>query len=117
MSYGPVLKWQVGIASGASSSSIIDLGGKSFTKMAVNYATMSTGMVLSVFGAINSTTTYSLINQLIANTATVVYQPLQIATAVTAGWAMFNAPPFNYIQLVGTGVVSGGASFNVLFFD
>lgn len=118
MSYGPVQVWQVGVASGASTSSFLDLGGKSYTKLAVNYVTMSTGMVVNVFGCPTSAGTYLQCNQLVTNTATVVYQPLQIATAVSgSGWAIFDAPPFRYIELVCTGVVSGGVSFTVQAFD
>ncbi len=118
MSYGPLKVWNVGVASGASTSSFIDLGDKSYTKLAVNYVTMSTGMVVNVFGCPASAGTYLLVNQLITNTATVVYQPMQIATAVSgSGWAVFEAPPFRYVQLVCTGVVSGGVSFTVHAFD
>lgn len=118
MSYGPAQVWTCGVASGASTSSYIDLGGKSYTKMAVNYVTMSTGMVVNVFGCQTSNGTYLQVNQLVTNTATVVYQPTQIATAVSgSGWAVFDAPPFRYIQLVCTGVVSGGVSFTVMAFD
>ncbi len=118
MSYGPAQQWNVGVASGASTSSFIDLGGKSYTRMAVNYVTMSTGMVVNVFGCPTATGTYLQANQLVESTATVVYQPYQINTAVSgSGWAVFSSPPFRYIQLVCTGVVSGGVSFTVMAFD
>jgi hypothetical protein len=110
--------WQVGVASGASTSSYIDLGGKSYTKLAINYVTMSTGTVVNIFGSPTASGTYLQVNSLIATTATVAYQPYQIATSVSgSGWAVVDAPPFRYIQLVCTGVVSGGVSFTVQAFD
>lgn len=120
MSYWPVRMWQVGIASGASTSSYIDMGGKSYTQMAVNYVTMSTGMIVGVYGSpvTDGTIPFAQVNGLVTNTATVAYQKLQIVTAVSgSGWAVFNCPPFPYLQFVGTGVVSGGASFTIMAFD
>ncbi len=83
-----------------------------------NYVTMSTGMVVNVFGSPTSSATFLQVNNLVPSTATVVYQPVQIATAVSgSGWAVFECPPFQYLQLACTGVVSGGVSFTVLVFD
>ncbi len=118
MSYGPKQVFTVEVASGASTSSFIDLGDKSYSEIAVNYVTMSTGMVVNVFGCPASAGTYLQVNQLITNTATVVYQPMQIPTSVSgSGWAVFACPPFRYIKFVCTGVVSGGVSFTAIAAD
>lgn len=116
MSYGPVKVFSVGIASGASTSSYMDLG-KSNTRMAVKYVTMSTGCVVSVFGSESATGTYLPVFQLVPSTATVALQAVQIATGASGGWGVIEAVPFQYIQLVTTAVVSGGVSFTVLTSD
>lgn len=118
MSYGPMQTYYAGIASGASTSSYIDLGGKSYTKLAVNYVTMSTGALVSVYGSPTATGTFLQVNQLVPSTATVAYQALQIATSVSgSGWAVFDAPPFRYLEFITSAVVSGGVSFTIHAFD
>jgi len=117
VSYGPVQVYNVGIASGASTSSFIDLGGKSYTWMSVGYVTMSTGALVSVYGCDTSTGTFKPVQNLVTNTSTVAYQSLQIPTSTSGSWAGFEAPPFRYIQLVASAVVSGGVSFTVLASD
>ncbi len=112
MSYGPVQAFTVGVASGASTSSYIDLG-KSFTKLAVYYVTMTTGSVVSVFGCPTVDGTYLPVQERVS-TSSVQYQTVQLPTSVSGSWAMIDAPPFRYIQLVTTATVVGGVSFTVV---
>lgn len=117
MSNGPCQVFSVGAASGASLSSVLDLGGKSYTQFAVNYATMSTGAVVTVYGSPTSTGTFKQVNVRVATT-TAQYAALQIATAVSgSGWAVFEAPPFQYLKFGTDAVVSGGVSYTVLAYD
>jgi hypothetical protein len=116
VSYGPVKAFTVGIASGAATSSVLDLG-KSYSQMAVGYVTMSTGAAVSVYGAESATATPKPVVTLVPATATVAYQSLQIATSTSGSWAQFEAPPFQYVQFVTSAVVSGGVSFTVLVRD
>jgi hypothetical protein len=117
MSYGPKQVFQVGTASGASTSSFIDFGDKSFGYLAIYAVTMSTGALVSLYGAASSNGTYSPIQIRVPNTATVAYQNLQIPTASSGSWITMEAPPFRYIQLITSAVVSGGVSYTVIGSD
>lgn len=117
MSYGPVKVFNVGTASGASTSSFLDMGGKSYTEMAVKYTTMSTGALVSVYGCDTSTGTFQPVQVLVTTTATVAYQNLQIPTSTSGGWAVFQTPPFPYLRFVTSAVVSGGVSYTVICSD
>ena len=116
MSYGPQQVFYAGIASGASTSSSIDLGGKSYTKLAVNFVTMSTGAEVTVYGAASESATYYAIHERV-NTATMQYQHLKVTTGTSAGWALIDAPPMQYLKFITSAVVSGGVSFTVLAYD
>ncbi len=115
MSYGPIQAFQCCIASGASTSSYIDLG-KSYTDMALSYVTMSTGSVVSVFGCDTATGTYLPVLERVS-TSSVQYQAVQFPTSVSGSWGIFKAPPFRYIEFCTTAVVSGGVSFTVICRD
>lgn len=115
MSFGPIQAFYPGIASGASTSGYFDLG-KSCTDLAVTYVTMSTGALVSVYGCDTSTGTFLPVT-LRQATATTQYQGLTIPTTTSGAWAIFTAPPFRYLQLVTSAVVSGGVSFTVLSKD
>jgi len=117
MSYGPTQVWECGAASGASTSSYIDMGDKSYNRLALKYVTMSTGALVTVFGCNTSDGTYLPVRRLVENTATVAYQNLAIATSVSGGWGMFPAPPFRYLQFVTSAVVSGGVSYTIMGSD
>lgn len=116
MSQGPVQVYSVGIASGASTSSYVDLGGKSYTKLAVNAVTMSTGAAITVYGCDTATGTYYPILERV-NTAPVQHQAVTIATTTSGGWAMLEPMPFRYVQFITSAVVSGGVSFTILAQD
>lgn len=117
MSNGPCQVFYTGAASGASLSSYLDFGGKSYTKFAVNYATMSTGAVVTVYGAASASGTYKQVNVRV-NTSTAQYAALQIPSSVSgSGWAVFDSVPFQYVKFGTDAVVSGGVSYTVLAYD
>lgn len=117
MPYGPTQKFEAGTASGASTSSYIDLGGRYFKKMAVKYVTMSTGAMVTVLGSDASDGTYTPIYAQEPGTSTVAYNALTVATGVSGGWGMFEGPPHRYIKFITSAVVSGGVSYTVLAND
>jgi len=78
MSYGPTQVFTAGIASGASTSSNVDLGGKSFTRLAINAVTMSTGAMITIYGSDSATGTYYPVFEKVANTATSAYTSLTV---------------------------------------
>lgn len=117
MSYGPIKTYNLATASGASSSSILDLSGKSYTQMSVYYNSMSTGALVSVYACDTSGGTFRPLSQLVPTTATVAYQLLQIPTSTSGNWTTFAAPPFQYLQFITSAVVSGGVSFTVVIAD
>ena len=114
MGYTPKLKFEVGQASGASTSSLLDLGPHAFGKMALKYVTMSTGAMVTVYGSDSSAGTFLPISVKEAQTATVAYNNLTVATSVSGGWGAFEAPPHRFIKFVTSAVVSGGVSYTVL---
>lgn len=113
MSWGPKQVFSCGIASGASTSSYIDLGDYGLRTLAVNAVTMSTGAAITVYGCDTSTGTYYPVHERV-NTAPVQYQSLTVATTTSGGWAVFDAPPFRYLQFITSAVVSGGVSLTIL---
>lgn len=115
MSWGPKQVFSVAIASGASTSSSLDLGDKSYRQMATYYGTMSTGAALTVYGSTDGTNFYPAHERV--NTAPVQYQALTIATSTSGAWAVFAAPPFRYVQFVASAVVSGGVALKVAVDD
>lgn len=109
MSHGPkqVFTTASGIASGTSTSSSIDFGTKTYTKMAVLYPTsMSTGAMLTVFGSTDDSAFYTVQERV--NTAPVQYQALTIATGTSGSWAVFDAPPFRYLKFAASATVTDG---------
>lgn len=116
MSYGPKQVFVCGIASGASTSSSLDLGDKAYVKAALTYVTMSTGAMVTVYGSTDNST-FKPVQERV-NTAPVQYQDLTIATTVSgSGWGVFDAPPFRYVKFITSAVVSGGVSFTAVFSD
>jgi hypothetical protein len=109
------VKFEAGIASGASTSSYIDTGGRPFNKMAIGYVTMSTGADVVVYGCDTATGTYRPVKIPDISTAAAEFNILTIASAVSgSAWAVVDATPFRYLHFRTTGVVSGGVSFTVL---
>lgn len=112
MSYGPIQYFYTGIASGASTSSYVDFGGKSFSRYAINVVTMSTGAAVTIYGAASAAGTYYPIAERV-NTAPVQHQALTIATTTSGQWVMFDNLPFQYVKFITSAVVSGGVSFSI----
>lgn len=120
MSYGPVQVFTGGaIASGASTGTYIDLGGKTFSRMSVQFPTMSTAAVCALWGSTTASGTYKPIYQLVPSTATVAYQAVALATATSGGWATFDAPPFQFVKFVASDTVGGGVTggFTIVLSD
>lgn len=111
MSYGPKQVFQVGIASGASTSSALDLGDRAHLKFSVTYVTMSTGAAVTVWGSTDGSTFRQVQERV--NTAPVQHQTLTVATSTSGTWCELNAFPFRYAQFTTSAVVSGGVSFLV----
>lgn len=111
--YGPRIDLpSVRFASGVTSTSAIDLGDNTYTYLAVKFASMTTAAELTVYGCpgtSGSAGTYSPIYERV-NTAPVQYQALIIQTATSGGWAVFQCPPFRYIQLFASAAPAGGGT-------
>lgn len=117
MPWGPTQVFRCGIASGASTSSYIDLGGKSFNRLAINAITMSTGAMITVYGCDTPTGVYGPVYQKVANTAASGYLSTTVGTATSGGWCVIDAPPMRYLQFITSAVVSGGVSITVIGSD
>lgn len=112
MSYGPSRAvYNVGIASGASTSSGLDLQDFGSKRLGVRFVTMSTGAALTVYGSSDGQAYYPVHERV--NTSSVQYQPLVVATSVSGAWAVFDTPPFRYLQFVASATITNGASFTV----
>jgi hypothetical protein len=118
---GFIQTFEAQVASGASTSSYIDLGNTNFQQMAVRYVTMSTGAELSVYGAdANSiasaaSATFYPVYVKDTGTAAAAYDALTVTTALSGGnWGTIEAPPHRFIQFVASAVVSGGVSLTVV---
>lgn len=117
MSWGPKQVFpDVRIASGATTSSFFDLGDKSYSTIAARFASASTGAMLAVFGCDTSTGTFLPVHERV-NTAPVQYQALVVATSTSGAWAVFDAPPFRYLQFCASGVIDGGCSIKLIAQD
>lgn len=120
MSYGTIKTFPtVVVASGASTSSDVFLGGKAWSKVGVQVGTMSTGMQVMVQGTANGSSYYYVFNRPI-NSATVACATFSIAAGVGTNGGFVPLPedtPLNQLRFVLTGVVSGGVSFTVICAD
>jgi hypothetical protein len=112
--YGLVQSFFVGTASGASTSSYLDTGGRPFSQMAVHINSMSTGAEVTVYGCDSASGTFQPVKIMETGTSTVAFNNLAIGTATSGGWAVIPAPPHRYIQFITSAVVSGGVSFTVI---
>ena len=112
--YGLVQSFFVGTASGASTSSYLDTGGRPFSQMAVHINSMSTGAEVTVYASDAKDGTYQPVKVMEPGTAAAGYNNLVIGTATSGGWAVIPAPPHRYLQFITSAVVSGGVSFTVV---
>lgn len=117
MAYGPKQVFTCGIASGASTSSFIDLGNASFNRLAVNAVTMSTGAMITVYGCDTSTGTFFPVFERVVNTAASAYISSTIGTATSGGWCVVPAPPMRYLKFITSAVVDNGVSITVIGSD
>lgn len=107
------------VASGASTSSNIPFGGRSWANYGVQVGTMSTGMQFMLQNSIDGTNFYYVYNQPI-NSATVACSTFSVAAGVGTTGGYVNLPQgmvLTNARFVLTGVVSGGCSFSVVGFD
>jgi len=118
---GIIQRFEAQIASGASTSSYIDLGTSNFDQMAVRYVTMSTGAEISVYGsdamkpASAASSTFYPVSVRDVGTAAATYDPMTVTTALSGGnWGTVLAPPHRYMQFITSAVVSGGVSITVV---
>lgn len=111
-------KFTVATASGASTSSGLDTGGRSYSKLAVHYVTMSTGAEVTVWGSNGDKQTSGTFYQIAVqevNTASSAFNTLTIGTAASGSWAVLDVSlPHRYLQFTTSAVVSGGVSFTVM---
>lgn len=111
-------KFSVSTASGASTSSAFDTGGRQVTKIAINYATMSTATIVEVWASDSATIasgTFHPVKVSDVNTAAAEHNALRIATATSGTfWTVLDDLPFRHFKLVTTAVVSGGVAYTVM---
>jgi hypothetical protein len=106
---GFIQRFEAQTVSGASTSSYIDMGTTNFQEMAVKYVTMSTGALVTLYGADAMTPN---------SAASATFYPIDgrtVATAISGqNWETLTPPPHRFIQFVTSAVVSGGVSFSVV---
>jgi hypothetical protein len=112
MSYGPIQVFTGLIASGASTSSSFDLGGKAYSRVFVEVSSMSTAAAMDVWGSSDGTTFRPVFERV--NTAPVQYQTHIVASGVGANGGI--APLdvcYQYVQFRASAVVSGGVTLKL----
>jgi len=117
MSFGPYVVFSDSVASGASTSSGVDLK-KAWQSVALQVGTMSTAASMSLQNSVDGGLTFYNVYIPQQNTATSGYFPLSVASGVgtNGGFVVLNAP-LSYPRVVCTGVVSGGVLFKFLCID
>lgn len=103
------------IASGASTSDAVDLGGGAWKVVNVQVGTMSTAAAIGVQAASNGSTFYSVFHPTIAS-STVGTPQVFIASGVGTNGGVCQVPlaGLNKVQFVATAVVSGGVAIKVI---
>lgn len=119
MSYGTFKVYPVvSVASGASTSSDLNLGGRAWSRVGVRIGTMSTGMQVMVQNSVNEGSSYYYVYNRPINSATVACATFSIVAIANGGYVTLpNDTPLAHIRFVLTGVVSGGVSFAVVCSD
>lgn len=119
MSYGPPKLVTVVIASGASTSSDVNLG-RAYSRLGVQIGTMSTGVNVQIQHSVDNGTTWKYAFHPPIASSTVGTPQFIISAGVGSGggYVLFpNGTTLEHIRFVGTGVVSGGVSFVVVASD
>jgi hypothetical protein len=103
----------IAIASAASTSSSLDLGGAGWSRLSVGYVTFSTGAALTVQGSADGST-FKNVHNLVPTSSAAQYQPLTVATSVSGtGYAVFATPPFRYVRFLASAAIDDGGSITV----
>ncbi len=87
------------MSAAAATSTAVDLTQAGWTRLAVTYASFSTGAALQVQGSVDNTT-FLNVHTLVPNSSAAQYQPLVIATSTSGSYAVFQAPPFRYVRFI-----------------
>lgn len=118
MSYGPISNYFANIASGASTSSDIVLGGRSWKNIMLRVGTMSTGVNLNIDGKAVDTDGYYQCFHPSINSSTVTNNPFVVSAGVGSGGGIVPIPNgLPIMRIRGTGVISGGCSFTLICSD
>lgn len=116
MSYGPVKVFSGSIASGASTLTSVELGGKAWSRVYVDVGTMSTAAALDVFQSTDGATFVPVFERVA--TAPVQYQTLTVASGVaTSGGRVPLDVQGPYVQFRASAVISGGCAIKVICVD
>lgn len=116
MSYMPSKVFTGNILSGASTVTSIDITDQSFSKVYAQVGTMSTGAALSLYGSVDNSDFRPIYERV--NTATVQWQAVVVATAVTGGIVSLNdVTGIRYVQFRASAVVSGGCTIKLICID
>lgn len=117
MSYGPCPVFTGSIASGATTCTSINLGGKAYSRVFVELGTMSTNSIVSVYGSSDGSD-FKPVFERVPNTTSVQWQAIQLTTAVVGGIAPVNdLSGIAYAQFRATAVISGGCTIKVICVD
>lgn len=108
MSQGPTQYFTGGvIASAASTGTHIDLDTKAYSKVFVKLPTMSTAGACTVYGSIDGSSFYPVLERV--NTAPVQWQTMVIGTATSGAYAELGQLPFRYIKFAASATVTDGS--------
>ena len=100
------------IANAAATSTAVDLTQAGWGRLAVTYASFSTGAALQVQGSVDNST-FRDVFTLVPTSSAAQYQPLTIATATSGGFAVFAAPPFRYVRFVASAAMDTSGAITV----
>lgn len=106
------------IASGASTSAGITLGGANYGRIVVQVGTMSTAAAIGLQHTMDNSSYYNVFHQTI-NSATVATPQVFIASGVgtNGGVTVLPVAGLQQIRFVASAVVSGGVQFKVICSD
>lgn len=116
MGVRPISVFSDVIASGAATSTGVNLGNEGWSTIAVSVSTMSTGAAIGVNNSLDSGTTWQPVFHKSIQSSTVATPQLFIASGVGTNGGVTQLPvvPYTRIQFVATAVVSGGVIFKVI---
>lgn len=113
MSQGPTQYFTGGIiASAASTGTHVDFGTKAFSKVFVKLPTMSTGAACTLYGSVDSTNFYPVLERV--NTAPVQWQTMVVATSTSGAFVELGQLPFRFVKFAASATVTDGSG-NFIF--